>query len=123
MFWDFLNNEKEVKIDNKFLSSIGEKLENIIDEIGKQLEEKDDVKDNSNEKGELYFVYSYAPPNVYITKQRSHKVELLENVSEEFVNNLAEGFVLRAKNGEYSIDEELTEKSMKFELDFDNYKE
>lgn len=122
MFFDFLNDVKDVRQGNKVLSSISENFDEIMDKLNEQLKEKDIAKNNLNEKGELYYVYSYAPPNVYITKQKSNKVELLENVSKEFINNLAEGFVLRFKDGEYSIDEELTEKSMNFELDFDNYK-
>ena len=122
MFFDFFNDVKDVRQGNKVLSSISENFDEIMDKLNEQLKEKDIAKNNLNEKGELYYVYSYAPPNVYITKQKSNKVELLENVSKEFINNLAEGFILRFKDGEYSIDEELTEKSMNFELDFDNYK-
>lgn len=55
---------------------------------------------NFNEKknGELYYVYAYTTDDVYITKQGSKKVELLEGVSQEFKRNLAEGFILRYKN-------------------------
>lgn len=60
---------------------------------------------------------------VYITKQKNYTLELLEGVTDEFKENLAEGFVLRYKDGKFSVDEELTDKSMNFELDFDNYKE
>lgn len=123
MFFDFLDDKKDVKFDNKFLSSIVEDLDEIIDKVNKQLGKGEIEKNKLNTESELYYVYSYAPPNVYITKQKSNKVELLENVSDEFINNLAEGFVLRCKDGKYSIDEELTKKSMNFELDFDNYKE
>ena len=75
------------------------------------------------EKGELYYVYAYTPEKVYITKQGSNKVELLEGVTDDFKKNLAEGYILRRKDNNFSVDEELTEKSMNFELDFDNYKE
>ncbi len=53
---------------------------------------------NKQKNGELYYVYVYTPDNVYITKQGSKKVELLEGVSQEFKRNLAEGFILRYKN-------------------------
>ncbi len=48
--------------------------------------------------GELYYVYGYTPDEVYITKQGSKKLEILEGVSDEFKQNLAEGFVLRYMN-------------------------
>ena len=47
--------------------------------------------------GELYYVYAYTPDEVYITKQGSKTLEVLEGVSEEFKHNLAEGFILRYK--------------------------
>ena len=50
--------------------------------------------------GELYYVYAFSPDEVYITKQGSKKLEILEGegVTKEFKQNLAEGFVLRYKD-------------------------
>ena len=48
--------------------------------------------------GELYYVYAYTPDEVYITKQGSKKLEILEGVSNAFKQNLAEGFILRYTN-------------------------
>lgn len=78
---------------------------------------------NKRKNGELYYVYAQTLNDVFVTKQGSYKLERLENVSEEFKKNLAEGFILRYRNGKFEIDEKLTEKSMNFELDFDTYKE
>ena len=47
--------------------------------------------------GDLYYVYAYTPEEVYITKQGSRNLELLEGVSQEFKRNIAEGFILRYK--------------------------
>ena len=117
MILENLNNERNLSADSKFLYEIIEKLEEVKNEI---MEHLNSMKEN---KGELYYVYSYTPEKVYVTRQGSKKIELLENVSEEFKNNLAEGFILRYKNGMFIIDEELTRESMNFELDFDNYKD
>lgn len=116
MLFDFLDDIKNINCES-IVSSVYETIESLIDKIN---ETKNLTK---SEKGELYYVYSYTPEKVYITKQRSNKVELLGGVSNEFKQNLAEGFILRYNDGKYSVDEELTEKSMNFELDFDNYKE
>ena len=111
---------KNTKCENVFFSQVIESLESLIEKINTKLEEKNTL---TNEKGELYYVYAYTPEKVYITKKGSNKVEMLEGVTDEFKKNLAEGFILRCKDGAYFIDEELTEKSMNFELDFDNYKD
>lgn len=100
------------------LNSLQEVKTSIITNFGEWVE-----KINKKVNGELYYVYAYTLEEVYVTKQGSMKVELLTNVSKEFKQSLAEGFILRYQNGKFEIDEALTEKSMKFELDFDNYKE
>ena len=110
MLFDNLQDVKNCEEGN-FLTSIimsfGEWVENF----------------NKRKNGELYYVYACTIDEIFITKQGCKKVELLTNVTEEFKKNLAEGFILRYKDGKYEVDEELTEKSMNFELDFDNYKE
>ena len=114
MVFDFLDDIKNISCEN-VISTVYETMESLIEKIN-------EVK-NKKEKGELYYVYAYTPEKVYITKQGSNKVELLEGVTDEFKRNLAEGFILRKKDEKYFIDEELTEKSMNFELDFDSYNE
>ena len=114
---------KNAKDENIFLSSIACTIDDFNDNINEILKEINISKNKVPEKGELYYVYAYTPQKIYITKQKSDKLEILEGVSDEFKKSLAEGFVLRYKDGEYSIDEKLTQKSMNFELDFDNYQE
>lgn len=123
MLFNFINSLNCTNEEGRFLNAIVENLEELKSKIEGRLEELNSSKNQNLEKGELYFVYAYTPPNVYVTRQGSSKVELLNNVTDEFKKNLAEGFILRYKNGVYTVDEALTEKSMNFELDFDNYKE
>lgn len=111
---DYLNIEKENEKD--FLNDVLEGIEDIKMDLEKRLEIINKSED------ELYYVYSYTPNKIYVTKRGSNKLEILENISEELKNNLAEGFILRSKNGTFIIDEELTEKSMNFELNFDDLK-
>ena len=116
MILENFNKDKNKQTDAEFLCEVLESLEDVKLKIAERL----DLMKTKNDG--IYYVYSYTPEKVYVTKQGSKKIELLENVSEEFKKTLAEGFVLRCENGMFIIDEELTEKSMNFELDFDNYK-
>ena len=120
MIFNFLNNLNSTKEENLIHTAFVEFIDDLREKIGETLFELNLAKTT---KGELYYVYSYSPEKIYITKQNSNNLELLEGVSEDFKRNLAEGFVLRFKDGKYWVDEELTDKSMNFELDFDNYKD
>ena len=113
-----LEEEKLCEESLDFLKEVLGDLEKVNEKIKSKLEKKDMYVEN-----DLYYVYSYSPTRVYVTRQGDKHVEILENLPEELIKNLAEGFILRYKNGTFIIDEELTEKSMNFELDFDNYKE
>lgn len=116
-----LRNLEEEKLCDKsfeFLREVLGDLERVNEKIKNRLDEGVLYKEN-----ELYYVYSYSPEKVFVTRQGSKKIELIKNLSEELSKNLAEGFILRYKNGKFIIDEKLTEKSMNFELDFDNYKD
>ena len=121
--FDFFESIKNTKDEDKFLNSMLDGIDELKDKINDRLEEIDSSKNNKLDKGELYYVYVYEPPRVYIGNQEDDILKLLEGVSDEFIKNLAEGFVLRYKDGKFSVDEELTRKSMNFEFDFDNYKE
>lgn len=120
MNFDFLNHIKE---DGKFLNSTIADLSELREKLTERLENINVPRACEKNKDDLYYVYAYSPEKVYITKQNSTKLELLKGVTDEFKQSLAEGFILRRKNGKFTIDEKLTEKSMNFELDFDNYKE
>lgn len=123
MDFNIISDVKSINCENIFLCSISESLETLIETINEKLAKENNLDNTKNEKGELYYVYGYTPQKVYVTKQGSNKVELLEGVTDEFKKNLAEGFILRYKDGKFAVDEMFTEKSMNFELDFDNYKE
>lgn len=121
MNFNFFDDVKNLKCENIVFNQVIDNLESMLELVNTKILETKLLQDTKKERGELFYVYSYTPDKVYITKQNSNKIELLEGVTEEFKNNLAEGFILRRKDEIFSIDEELTEKSMNFELDFDNY--
>lgn len=123
MNFDFLDDLKSIKCENVLFCQFIESLESLLEKVDTKLKENALLSNEKLDKGELYYVYAYTPDNIHITKQGSNKLELLEGVTDEFKRNLAEGYVLRYKDGNFSVDEELTERSMNFELDFDNYKE
>ena len=105
--FNILDDIKNIKCENIFFGQIIESLESLLEKVNTKLKEMPELSDSKLDKGELYYVYSYTPEKVYITKQGESKLELLEGVTDEFKRNLAEGFVLRCKDGKFSVDEEL----------------
>ena len=71
-----------------------------------------------------YTTYMHTHWMMYILQS---KVVKSQKFWKEFRKNLKETqpkvLSYDTKNGKFEVDEELTEKSMNFELDFDNYKE
>ncbi len=71
----------------------------------------------------LYYVLSGNPEKVYLTKFKSDKVFEATDLPEEIKKVVSEGFILRYKNGKYTIDEELTDRNFEGELNIDEYEE
>ena len=106
-----LSNNNEVK---DFINELSDYINNFKENLLKQK--------NDREEG-LYYVLDGNPNKVYLTKFNSKKVFEATDLSQEIKNAVSEGFILRYKNGEYIVDEELTEKNFEGLLNIDEYKE
>ena len=106
-----LNNNNEVK---EFIKELSDYMNNFKERISKTKV--------SREEG-LYYVLDGNPNKVYLTKFNSKKVFEANDLPQEIKNTVSEGFILRYKNGEYTVDEELTEKNFEGLLNIDEYKE
>ena len=106
-----LSSNNEVK---EFMQELADYMNNIKEKISKP---KDIIEEG------LYYVLDGNPDKVYLTKFNSKKVFEANDLPKEIKNTVSEGFILRYKNGEYTIDEELTEKNFEGFLDIDEYKE
>ena len=112
-FREIKNNLENSEVKD-FLNELSDYMNNLKEKIFKQK--------NDREEG-LYYVLDGNPNKVYLTKFNSKKVFEATDLPEEIKNAVSEGFILRYKNGEYIIDEELTEKNFEGLLNIDEYKE
>lgn len=106
-----LSNNNEVK---EFIKELSDYMDKFKGKISKP-------KD-SREEG-LYYVLDGNPNKVYLTKFNSTKVFEANDLPQEIKNTVSEGFILRYKDGEYIVDEELTERNFEGLLDIDGYRE
>lgn len=65
----------------------------------------------------LYYVLDANPNEAYITRYGTKEVLKVE-LPQDIRNKVSEGFILELKEGEYVINEELTEKNFNGELNF-----
>lgn len=106
-----LSSNNEVK---EFMQELAEYMKDLKEKISKQ---KDIIEEG------LYYVLDGNPNKVYLTKFNSNKVFEATDLPKEIKDTVSEGFILRYKNGEYTVEQELTEKNFEGLLNIDEYKE
>ena len=106
-----LSNNNEVK---NFINDLADYLNDLKEKISKP-------KDTSKE--DLYYVLNANPDKIYLTKFNDKKVFEAIDLPKEIRNTVSEGFIVRYKDDEYTVDEELTEKNFEGLLNIDEYKE
>jgi len=106
-----LSNNNEVK---EFINELADYMNGFKEKLSKQR--------NDREEG-LYYVLNANPDKIYLTKFNDKKVFEATDLPKEIKNTVSEGVILRYKYGEYTVDEELTEKNFEGLLNIDEYKE
>ena len=119
-----LENNEKTNDTNKFINELSNYLDRFKAKINKILKKDKKVEDSKEMQEEgLYYVLDGNPEKVYLTKFKSSKVFEATDLPEEIKKAVSEGFILRYKDGEYSIDEELTDRNFEGELNIDEYEE
>lgn len=118
MYLDFFKELKNNLSNNNEVKEFINELENFIN----NLKEKVSKPKENREEG-LYYVLDGNPDKVYLTKFNSKKVFEAIDLPQEIKNAVSEGFIIRYKDGEYLIDEQLTEKNFEGLLNIDEYEE
>lgn len=111
-FFKQLKNNSQNREVKDFLNELSDYMNNLKEKIFKQK--------NDREEG-LYYVLNANPEKIYLTKFNSKKVFEATDLPKEMRNKVSEGFILKYKNGEYTIDEELTEKNFEGQLNIQEY--
>ena len=103
------NENSEFAIDEeltkKFVNEIEKIAENLADEQNSEL-------DNYREEGETYQVVDFSSHGLYLQNTENGSVFEETNLSEELLDKIGNGYVLKYENGEYIIQEDLTANSL-----------
>jgi len=110
--------ERKNNLEKSEVKDFLDELADCINNFKEKMLKQKDIREEG-----LYYVLDGNPDKVYLTKFNSKKVFEANDLPKEIRNTVSEGFVLRYRNGEYTVDEELTEKNFDGLLNIDEYKE
>lgn len=118
-----LNKKGDGLLNLGFFKEVENSLKNIItqefiNELSKFLNKNSTLR----EEDCLYFVVSGNPNQVYLQNTNTDKVFEEKNLPQEIKNVVSEGYILRYKNGQYKIEEELTDEYFESQIDIAEYK-
>lgn len=121
LFNNLLNNVKE----NNFVQNFIQELSNYLKNTDNQLSNQDNNINTSNLKQEncLYQVVELGTDGAYLQNINNNRVSKETDISKEVLDNIGNDFVLRYQNGEYIIEEELTQEFFDSLVEIKEYKE
>lgn len=108
------NNAKNSQFVKNFMRELSETL---------QKSNKNIKQDNLKQENVLYQVVKMDVDGAYLYNTNNNIISKETDIPEQFLDEIGNDTVLRYKNGEYSIEEELTQKFMDSLVDVKEYKE
>ncbi len=110
---DLFNNAKNDQFVKNFMSELSE----VLQKPNKNIEQ-----DNLKQENVLYQVVDMDVDGAYLYNTNNNIISKETDISEDFLDKIGNDTVLRYKNGEYIIEEELTQKFMDSLIDVKEYK-
>ena len=120
LFNDLENTIKNSEINN-FLKEISEFLNKFTHDISNLAKKEIDETECFREENCLYHVVEGRKDSIFLQNINTGKIFEETKLSDELKNNISTDFVLRYKNGEYLIEEDLTEKFFDSLVDVKEY--
>ena len=115
---DLINNLFNNVKNNQFIKEFMRELSEVLQKTNKNIEQN-----NLKQEGVLYQVVEMDVDGAYLYNTNNNIISKETDIPEEFLNEIGNDTVLRYKNGEYIIEEELTQKFMDSLVDIKEYKE
>ena len=132
---NIFDNRLENKKDENFLTSFLENISDCLKIVNEKVFNKSDNNNNDmlnklpekkvselKKEGTLYQVVELLPDGAYIQNINTNKVYLEKDISKDTLNKAINDTILRYKNGQYIVEEELTQKFFDNLVDIKEYK-
>ena len=130
IFDNRLDNKKDENFLTSFLENVSDCLKIVNEKVFNKLDNNKDALNKLPEKkvselkeeGTLYQVVEMLPDGAYIQNINTNKVYLEKDISKDTLNKAINDTILRYKNGQYIVEEELTQKFFDNLVDIKEYK-
>ena len=130
IFDNRLDNKKDENFLTSFLENVSDCLKIVNEKVFNKLDNNKDVLNKLPEKkvselkeeGTLYQVVELLPDGAYIQNINTNKVYLEKDISKDTLNKVMNDTILIYKNGQYIVEEELTQKFFDNLVDIKEYK-
>ena len=123
LFNDLINKVKESDFINNFIDELTDYLKNT-NEKGETLlnNEQNNNLDIYREENCLYQVVDFSSNGVFLQNTNNDKIFEETDISQELLNKIGNDYILRYKDGEYIVEEELTDDFMNSMVGIQEYK-
>ena len=123
LFNDLINKVKESDFVNNFIDELTDYLKNTNEKGENQLNnEQNNNLDIYREENCLYQVVDFSSNGVFLQNTNNDKIFEETDISQELLNKIGNDYILRYKDGEYIVEEELTEDFMNSMVGIQEYK-
>lgn len=97
-------------------------IQDFMKQLSKCLEGKNREMENEREEDGLYQVIDFTENGVYLQNTKNNKIFEETEMSEELKEQIDPDYILRYKDGEYTIEQELTDDFLDSMVDIQDYK-
>ncbi len=115
---DLINNLFNNAKNSQFVGEFMKELSEVLKKSNKNIKQ-----DNLKQENVLYQVVDMDVDGAYLYNTNNNIISKETDISEDFLDEIGNDTVLRYKNGEYIIEEELTQQFMDSLVDIKEYKE
>ncbi len=115
---DLINNLFNNAKNNQFVKNFIRELSGVLQKPNKNINQN-----NLKQEDVLYQVVEMDLDGAYLYNTNNNIISKETDISKDFLDEIGNDTVLRYKNGEYIIEEELTQKFMNSLVDIKEYKE
>ena len=122
LFNNLINKAKESDFVQNFITELTKHLENKNKKEGNELDNKEKNSELNYRKEDcLYLVVDFSSDGVFLQNTDNDVIFEEKNITQELLDKIGSDYILRFKDGNYIIEEELTDDFMNSMVDVKEY--